>query len=47
MEYIKEDIENAKQELKDYIYNKKWVEERLSLQKSEFYKNMKGKRKYV
>ncbi len=29
MEYIKEDIENAKQELKDYIYNKKWVEERL------------------
>ena len=30
MKYIKEDIEKAKQELKDYIYNKKWVEERLA-----------------
>lgn len=29
MNYIKEDVEKAKQELKDYIYNKKWVEERL------------------
>ena len=29
MNYIKEDIERCKRELKDYIYNKKWVEERL------------------
>lgn len=29
MKYIKEDLEKAKQELKDFIYNKKWVEERL------------------
>lgn len=30
MEYIKGKVENAKQELKDYIYNKRWVEERLN-----------------
>lgn len=29
MNYIKEDLEKAKQELKDFIYNKKWIEERL------------------
>lgn len=29
MKYIKEDLEKAKQELKDFIYNKKWIEERL------------------
>lgn len=29
MQYIKEDVEKSKQELKDYRYNKKWVEERL------------------
>ena len=29
MQYIKEDIEKVKHELKDYIYNKKWVAERL------------------
>ncbi len=26
---IKEEINKNKQELKDYIYNKKWIEERL------------------
>lgn len=29
MKYIKEDLEKSKQELKDYIYNKKWIEEKL------------------
>ena len=29
MKYIKEDVEKAKRELKNYIYDKKWVEERL------------------
>lgn len=29
MEYIKEELESSKQELKDYIYEKKWIEERL------------------
>ncbi len=29
MKYIKEDLEKAKQELKDFIYNKKWIEEKL------------------
>ena len=29
MKYIKEDLEKAKQELKDYIYEKKWINERL------------------
>ncbi len=27
--YIKEDLEKAKQELKDYIYEKRWIDERL------------------
>lgn len=29
MKYIKEELESSKQELKDYIYEKKWIEERL------------------
>lgn len=30
MKYIKEDLEKTKRELKDYIYNKRWIEERLN-----------------
>ena len=29
MKYIKDELESSKQELKDYIYEKKWIEERL------------------
>ena len=29
MKYIKDDVEGSKQELKNYIYDKKWIEEKL------------------